>query len=241
MASLSHILGIGTGKLSNLLRRSTAGSEGTREERVAHAADRLGINSSRLICALGFNPHLRTVDSELAGLGYAGYDDLAAHRNELFVNDIYRKLSIDDVLAIYDAVSRDPPLLQVMQYLLTARLEKIEGRIEQTVNPLVIERYKKEMRAIYADGVAQIEFAEARLNTTDSGFRALVNEVSIIVDSRIIPVGDIFFRDTIFPEEKRRLLNRGLIPKDLVLARLDEETISAQERSMLEEYLENNP
>ena len=240
MTSLSHILGTNAEKLSNLIRRS-AGREGTREERVARAADRLGVNTAQLICGLGFNPHLRELGTELAGLGYSSYDDLAAQRNEVFVNDIYRRLSINDVLAVYSTVSKDSPLLEIMQYLLAARLQKIEGRIEQTVNSLVIERYKKEMRAIYADGVAQIEFAEARLNNTDSGFRALVNEVSIIVDSRLIPVGDIFFRDTILPEEKRRILNKGLIPKELVLARLEDQTISGQERRMLEEYLENNP
>lgn len=241
MAGLSHILGTSAQKLANLIRRSTAGSEGTREERVAHAAERLGLNPTQLICAIGFNPHLREIGPELKALGYAGYDELAAHRNELFVSDIYRKLSIDDVLAIYAAVCNDLPLLQIMQYLLTARLQKIEGRIEQTVNSLVIERYKKEMRAIYGGGVAQIEFAEGRLNNTDSGFRALVNEVSIIVDSRLIPVGDIFFRNTILPEEKRRILSRGLIPRELVLARLEDSSIAEQERQMLEEYLENNP
>lgn len=239
MATLSHILVTNAEKLGNLLRKSTAGFEGTRQELVAHAARKLGVNTSRLICAIGFNPRLREVDSELAALGYSGYDELAAERNGIFVNDIYRKVSIDDVLAIYSTVSQDPALLHVMQYLLTARLQKIEGRIEQTVNPMVIERYKKEMRAIYADGVAQIEFAEARLNNTDSGFRALVDEVNIIVDSRLIPVGDIFFRDTILPAEKRRLLNRGLIPKELVLARLEEESVPVQERVMLEDYLEH--
>ena len=49
------------------------------------------------------------------------------------------------------------------------------------------------MRAIYNDGVARIEFAEDRLSKTHSGFRALLNEMVMIVDARLIPVGDIIF------------------------------------------------
>jgi hypothetical protein len=129
-------------------------------------------------------------------------------------------------------------MLIVMQYLLFARLNQIEQRIEETVNSIVIERYKKEMRAIYHDGVAQIEFAEDRLNRTRSGFRALLNEVVMIVEARLIPIGDIFFRNTILPEEKRRLIIKGHIPKSLIEQRLDDDDVPAQERTMLEQQLE---
>ncbi len=201
----------------------------------------LKLNETQLICALGFNPHIRELPEIINFLGHAGYDELARLRNEYFVNDIYDRLKIDDVLAIYAAASSHMDTLEIMQYLLNARLGHIESRIEQTVNPMVIEKYKKEMKAIYADGIAQIDFAEQRLNRTDSGFRALLNEVGIIVDNKLIPVGDIFFRDTILPEEKRRLLNKGQIPREFVESRLSEGDLSEQERNMLEEYLENHP
>ena len=129
------------------------------------------------------------------------------------------------------------PLLEVIQHLLTRRLQKIEDRIEATVNSVVIERYKKEMRSIYNDGVAQIDFAEKRLSKTHSGFRALLNEVAMIVESRLIPIGDIFFRESILPEEKRRLMIRGLIPRDLVETRLEDRDIPEQERNVLEDQL----
>jgi hypothetical protein len=134
-------------------------------------------------------------------------------------------------------VPRSRPLLEVIQHLLSKRLQNIEDRIEATVNSVVIERYKKEMRAIYNDGVAQIDFAEERLARPYNGYRALLGEVSLIVESRLIPVGDIFFRDDILPEEKRRLMIRGLIPRSLVESRLTDDNLSAQERTVLEDQL----
>ncbi len=197
-----------------------------------------GLNLTQAICALGFNPHIREVPEILGQLGYSDYKKLADERNRRFIEDTYDKLTIGNVLKIYEVVAEAPELLEVMQYLLISRLEHIEERIEQTVNSLVIDRYKREVKAIYKQGVATIEFAESRLDRTDSGFRALINEVGIIVDSRLIPIGDIFFRDTVLPEEKRRLIQRGQIPRELILGRLEDNGISAQERTMLEQSLQ---
>ena len=139
-----------------------------------------------------------------------------------------------------DKLKNNAELLQIMQYLLKTRLNNIEGKIEATVNTLIIEKYKSEMRAIYFDRIAAIDFVEERLNNKDSGFRALLNEVAIIIESKLIPTGDIFFRDTIFPEEKRKLLNKGLIPIDLVESRLADDSISAEERKILLEHMKLN-
>ncbi|RME34038.1 MAG: hypothetical protein D6786_06035 [Gammaproteobacteria bacterium] len=197
-----------------------------------------GLNLTQTICALGFNPHVGEVPEVLGQLGYPDYKKLADERNRRFIDDVYDKLTIGNVLKIYEVVAAAPEMLEVMQYLMISRLEHIEERIEQTVNSLVIDRYKREVRAIYKQGIATIEFAESRLDRTDSGFRALINEVGIIVDSRLIPIGDIFFRDTVLPEEKRRLIQRGQIPRELILSRLDDDGISAQERAMLEQSLQ---
>ena len=93
------------------------------------------------------------------------------------------------------------------------------------------------MRGIYSDGVALPEFVEGRLADTHSGFRALLNEVLLIVEHRLVPVGDIFFRDTVLPEEKRRLIVRGLVPRELIVARLAETDVPPQERKVLDEQL----
>ena len=209
-------------------------SGGTRTRQVAK---NLGLTYAQLVCAVGFNPQIQDLSDVIAVMGFNSYDALAHERNLAFTTDIYQYLGIKDVLAIYQHVARCLPLLEVLQHLLARRLQKIEDRIEATVNSVVIERYKKEMRAIYNDGVAQIDFAEMRLSKVHSGFRALVNEVALIVESRLIPVGDIFFREAILPEEKRRLIIRGLIPRDLVLSRLADYKISAQERAVLEDQI----
>ena len=209
-------------------------AQGRRSREIAR---RLGLTHGQLICAVGFNPHISELPDVVTILGFASYDALAQARNEYFTIDLYDRLGIKDVLAIYLQVAKDPWHQQIMQYLLVNRLKRIEERIEATVNSLIIERYKKEMRSIYGDGVAQLEFVEQRLRNTHSGFRALLNEVLMIVESRLVPVGDIFFRDAILPEEKRRLILKNLVPRELIVARLQDPNVSAQERKVLEEQL----
>jgi hypothetical protein len=198
------------------------------------------LRKEQLICAYGFNPVSRYLIEILPALGYATWNELVQERNNIFTSDIYKRLSIENVLKIYERIKSDPASLDVMQYLLHQRLEKIEGEIESTVNSMIIERYKSEMRAIYSNGIANIDFTEERLDRQDSGFRALLNEVSMIVESKIIPVGEIFFRNTILPQEKQRLLNKGLIPKELVQSRVNDPGISADERKILNNYLRMN-
>jgi hypothetical protein len=238
-APISAFRAILTASEENLVQRffrykDSATSMGSRLAEIAKAE---GLRNEQLICAVGFNHHARMITEIMPLLGYATFEELAKERNNVFTTDIYRRLPLDDVLAIYTEVKQDPANLQVMQYLLKERLEHVEQRIEETVNSMIIDRYKSEMRTVYNEGIAGMDFAEARLNRTDSGFRALLNEVGIIVDAKIIPAGDIFFRNTILPEEKRRLLARGLIPKDLIEARLNDENTPADEKPILSEYL----
>lgn len=237
MTSFEELLCAAPERLVNLLYALAGNADEPRERRLLRVARRFNLHPNQAICAIGFNPAARDLPDVVSVLGFADYEDLARTRNEVFTTDIYQRLTLDDVLAIYDAVREDAAALDVMQYLLLQRLHNIESRIEATVNSMIIERYKKEMRAIYNDGIARIDFAEARLNRTDSGFRALVNEVNIITEAKLIPVGDIFFRPTILPEEKRKLIAKGLIPEDLIRARLEDPGISAQERRMLEDQI----
>ncbi len=205
--------------------------------RITLIARNLKLRTAQLVCAVGFNTHAKTLVEIMPVLGYESFDMLATERNGYFINDIYKKLSLDNILAIYTAVKNDDDYLQIMPYLLKNRLETIESRIEATVNSLIIDKYKAEMRAIYSERIVSIDFAEERLDRVDSGFRALLNEVTIITESKLIPVGDIFFRNTVLPEEKRKLLNRGLIPDELIEARLEDEQAPPEEKHMLYEYL----
>ena len=207
-------------------------------EKIEKIAKNLKLSPAQLTLAIGFNPNTASITEIPLILGYKSIDEIINERNNLFINDIYRKISLENILTIYSTVKDHPEILQVMQYLVENRLQLIESRIEETVNSVLIEKYKAEIKSIYLDNIAGIDFAEKRLDKIDSGFRALLNEVSTITESKLIPAGDIFFRDTILPEEKRKLLNKGLIPLELVHARLEDESISHRERKMLQDYLQ---
>ena len=227
-------------ELSGIFNARDQGEQNMQKEgRLPWWARHLHLKPEQLICAVGFNPRFRQLTETVTLLGYTPAT-LLNLRNEIFSQDIYKKLPLDNVLTIYSAVKDCPETIQIMQYLLENRLAKIESKIETTVNSTMIEKYKAEVRAIYMEGIAGIEFAEDRLSKTDSGFRALLNEVVIITESRLIPAGDIFFRGTVLPEEKRKLLNKRLIPLELVEARLDDKSISSREKKMLQDYLSAN-
>lgn len=204
---------------------------------LADIATGFKLRKEQLICAYGFNPVAKYLIEVLPILGYATFNELVQERNQIFTEDIYKRLSLENVIKIYEKIKSHPETLDVMQYLLRTRLEKIESEIESTVNSMIIERYKTEMRMIYTSGIANIDFTEERLERQNSGFRALLNEVTMIVESKIIPVGEIFFRDSILPQEKQKLLNKGLIPKELIQSRINDVKINANERKILNDYL----
>ncbi len=207
---------------------------------ITEIAKHFMLRKEQLICALGFNPDARLLIELLPILGFATFNELDQERNNIFIFDIYKKLPLDNVEKIYERIQSTQDMLNVMQYLLTKRLEKVESEIESTVNSMIIEKYKSEMRAIYGMGIASMEFTEDRLNKKDSGFRALLNEVTMIVENKLIPVGEIFFRDAILPQEKQKLLNKGLIPKELVQLRANEDGIKPEEKKILMDYLRLN-
>lgn len=207
---------------------------------LASVAKKLKLQPEQLTLALGFNRKARGLNDIFSVLGYDSFESLTDERNEIYINDIYEKITLENILMLYSIVRDDNNMLQVMQYLLKNRLKNIESKIEATVNSLIIEKYKTEMRAVYADKIADIDFAEERLNNEESGFRALLNEACIITESRLIPAGDIFFRGTILPEEKRKLLSKNLIPVELVKSRLQDKDISQQEKQMLNDFLTLN-
>jgi hypothetical protein len=200
----------------------------------------LTLRKEQLICALGFNPDARLLIEILPTFGYATFNELDQERNKIFVSDIYKKIPLDNIEKIYERIKSNQHMLEAMQYLLKSRLEKVESEIETTVNSMIIEKYKSEMRAVYSLGIASMDFTEERLDKRDSGFRALLNEVTMIVENKLMPVGEIFFRDTILPQEKQKLLNKGLIPKELVQLRINESGINPEEKKVLNEYLRTN-
>lgn len=211
-----------------------------REEKLAAVGKKFRLRAAQLLCAVGFNPVAPNLTEILPIMGFSNFDELAKERNDVFTSDIYKRVTFDNITEVYNVVKDHTEMMQVMQYLITRRLKNIEGKIEATVNSIIIDKYKSEMRVIYNERIVNLDFVEERLNNQNSGFRALLNEVSIIVESKMIPCGDIFFRESILPEEKRKLLNKGLVPLDLIESRLADETISPEERKILVNYMKQN-
>ena len=179
-------------------------------KRLGNAAARLGLTKAQLVCALGFNRE--GLGAELLALGYASHDDLAQHRNHVFVTDVYAEIPLDDVLAIYSHAKDDSDILSILQYLMLRRLSQIEAAIDAQVQVWVIERYKREVRHIYLNGIAQAAFVEGRLEQGHPGFRALANELKLVIDSKLLSGGEICSRESLLVSEKQRLIERGLAP-----------------------------
>ena len=207
----------------------------TRRSRVI--AHNLGLTHCQLLCAAGFNAHMHELPDVAALLGFPDYETLIKLRNEHFVTDLYQRLGIKDLLALYDEIAPTCPQRLILQYLLPNRLSRIEEHIEATVNARVIERYKKEVRAIYREGIAGREFVETRLGHLTSGFRALVGEVILIAQSQVLPIAELFGRLDVLPEEKRRLITKGFVSRQLLETRLTDPTLPIAERRVLEEQL----
>ncbi|MGH8507552.1 MAG: hypothetical protein ACREVH_02365, partial [Gammaproteobacteria bacterium] len=155
-------------------------------KRLGNAAARLGLTKAQLVCGLGFNREAHALGVELSALGYASYDDMAQHRNHVFITDVYSEISLDDVLAIYSNAKDDSDTLSILQYLMLKRLSQIEAAIDAQVQVWVIDRYKREVRHIYLNGIAQAAFVEGRLEQGHPGFRALANELKLIIDSKLL-------------------------------------------------------
>lgn len=222
--------------LSRILNSASANGNDTSEQSLANIGTKLNMNPEQIALALGFNKNLKTMNLS----NHANYENLIKKRNAIFVNDVYDKIVLKNILAVYNLIKDQEEALQIMQYLLLKRVTKIESTIEKTLDSLVIEKYKIEMRVVYADNIADIEFAEQRLSNHESGFRTLLNEVCMIAESRLIPIGDIFFRNTVLPQEKRKLLNKKLIPLELIKSRLEDQGISQQEQKVLSDFLRLN-
>lgn len=240
MPGFNDILSASEEELVQLFYKFRDDQSLAKEEKLAAVGKKFLLRGAQLACAVGFNPNTPQLTEILPIMGFDSFDELAQQRNDVFTTDIYKQLTFDNVIEIYSSIITNSELLQIMQYLLKKRLHNIERKIEATVNSIIIEKYKAEMRAIYFDRIATIEFVEERLDNKDSGFRALLNEVAIIIESKLIPTGDIFFRDSILPEEKRKLLNKGLIPIDLVESRLQDESITNEEKRILQDHLKLN-
>ena len=206
-------------------------------KKINKIAAQLGLNHSQLVCALGFNKHIRDLTDIVSILGFRSYKLLSYRQNELFTTDTYQQLPIDNILDIYSERLEDEQILEMIRGLLRPRLEHIEADIEKNDDPAKIISYRMEIHAIYNSGIADKAFAEERINKEISKFRIMANEAGVIVENGLLPPSNLFFMETISPEEKRDLIENKHISEDMIKNRIQNKNISEEEREMLEEYI----
>ncbi|MGQ0594837.1 MAG: hypothetical protein ACT4QB_20030 [Gammaproteobacteria bacterium] len=196
-------------------------------------ARRLRLHKAELVSAVGFNPAARTLGERLAVLGYPGFEALVSHRDLLFATDTYRRLSLREVVAIYAALLPDPEALAGLQDLIFDRLAQIEGDIDTKIDALVIESYKRELAALYLNGIVRRDFAGKRLKSGNRGFRALGNEIKLILDAGLYSPAEVLADEELNSEEKRRVIERGCVPETAVREHLARADLPDGEREML--------
>jgi len=207
-------------------------------KRINKIAAKLGLNHSQLVCALGFNKNIRELTDIISILGFRSFKLLAYRQNELFTTDTYQQLSIDNILDIYSARLEDVEIMESLRELIMPRLEHIEADIEKNDDPSHIISYRMEVHAIYSSGIADKAFAEQRINKKGIGkYRIIANEPVVIVEAGLLPASNMFFMDSISPDEKKDLIERKHIPESIIKNRLQNAKISQEERDMLESYI----
>jgi len=65
----------------------------------------------------------------------------------------------------------------------------------------------------------------------------IANEIGVIVEAGLFPASNLFFMETISPEEKKELIEQKHISNEMVKNRLQNSKISSEERDMLEAYI----
>jgi len=238
MTPFEQLLVGSSADLHALLERFGVLAEQDQDQRLERLAQRLGVNVSQLVCGVGFNPAAEAVQRLPAWLGFASYDALVGERNYLFINDLYRQLSIDDVVEIYGQLRLVPDPDNALADLLASRLNHIESQIEATINPVMIGSYKLEIRALYENHLASAELLELRLRPESEVLRGIADEIMLIARSGTVPAARLLAHAGVSAEEKRRLLFHDLVSREAVAARLADPAIPARERELLAEALE---
>lgn len=203
---------------------------------IDYITERLKINKDQLMCAAGFNQNIQDLPEILTILNLKDHNQLIKERNQAFISDVYKNLNINNIKDIYRFIVEENKTKSMLQ-IITQRLKKIEQKIDQTVSNRVIEGYKKEIQTLYVYQVFNHKFVESRLSKDVSSFRVLVNEVAIMIEQEFISAEDALFNDSIMPQEKLFILNQGLIPKELIVKRIKDKTISKTEKKILNNYL----
>lgn len=213
--------------------------QGEREpiKRISLAAGKLGLNHLQLVCAIGFNPDAGKLEQITRLLGFRLPKLLLFRLRELFISDIYTRLVIDNILDIYALYGKTGPTA-LIDSLLAARLQHLESKLQADKYPARIMSYKMELRALYNAHILPREMVRKRMEDKSlARYRQLSRETLAAVDNKYLPANNLFFLSSISPEEKSELIVQGHISADLVKNRLQNKSISKEEREMLENHI----
>lgn len=237
MAEFREILIAPEEQLVQLFYRIRPSSNNDFIAKINHSAQQLAVNHSQLVCALGFNKNIRELTDILSVIGFSSYKLLSYRRDELFSTDTYLQLEIDNILDIYTERLEDEDLLTKLRDLLPARFSAIEAAIGRDENPSAIMSYKMEIHAVYAGGIATHQFAEMRVAQGIGRYRLMTDEIQMIVEDNLIPAANMFFLDSLLPEEKKFLIESGDVNELMIRNRIQNTDITEDERDMLEAYI----
>jgi len=237
MPSFTEILTATDDELVRIFYKTNAGEEKDFIKRINIIAAQLELNHTQLVCAIGFNKHIRELTDIQQQLGFRSFKLLTYRQNELFTTDTYTQLSIDNIMDIYSERLEDQEVLGILRELLRPRLEHIEVDIEKTDDPGHIISYKMEIHSVYTSGIADKAFADDRLKKDIGKYRLIANETNVIIEAGYYPPSNLFFMDSLSSEEKRVLIEGGHIDKNMIKNRLQNKNISEEERDLLEDHI----
>ncbi|MCB1748390.1 MAG: hypothetical protein H6977_18295 [Gammaproteobacteria bacterium] len=175
-------------------------------------AQHLGLKEGQLLCGIGFNPAARSLDSVCRVLGYADIGALATARNFAFIHDVYRALSINNVLEIYGVLGRLGAHDPQWSDLVLTRVSHIEAQLEETINPILIGGYKLEIRAIYEQHLASPDFVRGRLSPDHAVMRDVTGENVIMLETGAVDPLAFLQAPGVAANEKRRVIFQGAVP-----------------------------
>ncbi len=236
MPSFTEILTASDADLVKIFYKVKTDSKDDFIVRINKAARQLDVNHTQLVCALGFNKHIRDLSDIYSTLGFRS-DKLLTYRcHELFRTDTYNQLAIDNILDIYSERLEDQQILDTLREILDPRLEHLQQDIDQNEDPSHVISYRMEIHAIYSAGIADQAFAEKRMAKDIGRFRILSDEANAVVEAGLLPPSNLFYLDSLTPDEKKVLIEKKYIDTNMIKNRLQNKGISQEERDLLEEY-----
>ena len=238
MSSFREVLTASDAELVKIFYKIAPSDESDFIKKINSTAAQIGLNHSQLVCALGFNTNIRDLTDILSVVGFSSYKLLTYRRNELFANDIYRHLDIDNIVDVYAEHIEDEDILATLRELLPARLGNIEALLADSPDPAALISYKMEVHSVYSGGVVTAELINQRLESPIGGIRVMIEEIQMIVESDLLPRSNMFFSEHLLPAEKRFLIENGDIDQSMIVNRLKNSEVSEDERQMLEDFVE---